>query len=93
METDTATRFIGLWGGLAIRAWDMVGQWDSAMEVSGALAALAAVDAAHAAASIHAVAPAGGAIMIMIMITIETIVHPPTETILQSGSTESLQAI
>jgi hypothetical protein len=56
------------------------------MEVSGALAA---VDAAHAAASIHAVAPAGGAIMIMI----ETIAHPPTETILQSGSTESLRAI
>jgi hypothetical protein len=50
-----------------------------------------AIDAAHAAATIRAVARVGGAIMIMI--TIGTIDRPPIGTVLRSGSTESLREI
>ena len=88
---DTAVRFIGLWEDLEIQAWDTAGSEDLAMVVLGAWAVLAAIDAAHAAATIRAAARVGGAIMIMI--TIGTIDRPPIGTVLRSGSTESLRVI
>jgi hypothetical protein len=88
---DTAVRFIGLWEDLEIQAWDTAGTEDLAMVVLGAWAALAAIDAVHAAATIRAGAQAGGAIMIMI--TIVTIARPLIVAVLQSGNTESLRAI
>ena len=91
VETDTAIRFIGLWADLAIRGWDTAGTEDLAMVVLGAWAALAAIDAVHAAATIRAGAQAGGAIMIMITIVI--IARPLIVAVLQSGNTESLRAI
>jgi hypothetical protein len=87
-ETDTAIRFIGQWGDLAIRAWDMAGSGDTAMAVLGAWAA---IDAVHAAATIRVGAQAGGATMIMITIT--TVARPLIVAVPQSGSTESLRAI
>ncbi len=86
---DTAVRFIGLWEDLEIQAWDTAGTEDLAMVVLGAWAVLAAIDAAHAAATIRAAARVGGAIMI----TIGTIDRPPIGTVLRSGSTESLRVI
>jgi hypothetical protein len=85
---DTAIRFIGLWEDLEIQAWDTAGSEDSAMAVFWGVVA---IDAAHAAATIRAVAQVGGAIMIMI--TIGTIDRPPIGTVLRSGSTESLREI
>ena len=83
---DTAIRFIGLWEDLEIQAWDTAGSEDSAMAVFWGVVA---IDAAHAAATIRAVARVGGAIMIMI----GTIDRPPIGTVLRSGSTESLREI
>jgi hypothetical protein len=83
---DTAVRFIGLWEDLEIQAWDTAGSEDSVMAVLGVLAA---IDAAHAAATIRAAARVGGAIMI----TIGTIDRPPIGIVLRSGSTESLRVI
>ena len=85
---DIAIRFIGLWEDLEIQAWDTAASEDSAMAVLGVLTA---IDAAHAAAPIRAVARVGGAIVIMIMIG--TIDRPPIGTVLLSGSTESLRVI
>jgi hypothetical protein len=88
---DTAIRFIGLWEDLEIQAWDTAGSEVTADSGMAVLGALAAIDVAHAAATIRVVARAVGAIVTTI--TIVTIDRPPIETVLRSGSTESLREI
>jgi hypothetical protein len=88
---DTAIRFIGLWEDLEIQAWDTAGSEVTADSGMAVLGALAAIDVAHAAATIRVVARAVGAIVTTI--TIVTIDRPPIETVLRSGSTESLRVI
>ena len=90
VEMDTAIRFIGQWD-LEIQAWDTAASEDSEDLAMAVLGVLTAIDAAHAAAPIRAVARVGGAIVIMIMIG--TIDRPPIGTVLRSVSTELLRGI
>jgi hypothetical protein len=88
---DTTIRFIGLWEDLEIQAWDTAASEDSEDLAMAVLGVLTAIDAAHAAAPIRAVARVGGAIVIIIMIG--TIDRPPIGTVLRSVSTELLRGI